>query len=339
MFDWKDRRVLVTGATGFIGSWLTESLVAGGANVTAFVRDDPLGITPIEHLSNKIKIAHGDVRDKDAVSDALMDQEIVFHLAAITQVPFAIQHPVETFHVNTGGTVNILEQIRKNKGEQILVYASSDKVYGEPIYLPMDEKHLLIGKSPYDASKIAAERFVYAYHKTYGIKSTIARCSNVYGGRDSNLLRAIPDFIVSVLGNKPPVIRGHGEHQRAFIYVSDAVNAYLSVMENFSAANGEAFNFGSNIPFKIKNLAEMIVKMSENKELKPIILAKPSPGEIDVQYLSSEKVSKLFGWQQQVNMEDGLKKTFDWFKNNSSWWTDVMKASYDFYGMGTTYNF
>jgi CDP-glucose 4,6-dehydratase len=330
-FNWKDRRVLVTGATGFIGSWLTETLLKNGSDVSVFVKeDDPLGMGGLSKLSGFRKFK-GDIRNKEDVKDAVKNQEIIFHLAAVTQVVYAVRNPVETFDVNAVGTMNILEAIRNSNTEQFLVFASTDKVYGEPKYLPIDENHPLLGKSPYDASKIAADRLVFSYYTTYDLKSSISRWSNTIGGRDSNILRAGPSIILPVINGKQPVIRYTGEEVRDYMYVEDAVSAMLSLAQNQNASKGEAFNFGTGNPTKIKDFAKLVIKLAGfDGKLEPEILNKPSPGEIVKQYLSSEKSKKMLKWMPKFTLEDGLKLTIDWFRKNK-WWVDVIEKVSKYY--------
>ncbi len=326
---WTDKKVLVTGASGFIGSWLTEELVARGADVTAFVnKSDPFGVEAVKHIKN-LKIIDGNILDKGKVSEAVTGKDYVFHLAAVTQVLHVIKHPREAVDVNVGGTANVLDALRNNP-KTFLVFASTDKVYGEPIKLPIDEMHPLVGKSIYDATKIAADRLVKAYGITYGIRSCIVRCANIYGGRDANVLRIIPDFVSSILDGKAPVIRGSGEHIRDFMHVSDAVSAYLTVAENQNISNGQEFNFGTGRPTKVIDLTKVLIKIM-GKDLQPSVLgSKSHESEILHQYLDSSKAEKLLGWKPNVKLEDGLKMTAEWYEKNP-WWRTVMKNFSDYY--------
>lgn len=335
-FNWNDRRVLVTGATGFIGSWLTESLVEKGANVTVLVKKgDPLSHGGITKFSDKLKIIYSDIRDSEGVKSAVKDQEVVFHLAAITQVPYVVKHPVESAEVDIFGAINILEAARNSNQDAFIVYASTDKVYGEPKYVPIDENHSLIAKSPYDASKLAADRMTYAYYATYGLKSAITRWSNTIGGRDANILRAVPDFVTSIHEGNPPTIRYSGNNIRDFIFVTDAVDGMLATVENQNVSTGEAFNLGTGRPTTIFNLANLLIKMMgfENK-MSPVILNKPEPGEIKAQYLSSEKAGKLLKWSPKISLEEGLRLSIKWYWENK-WWFEIMNNVSSFYGLRT----
>ena len=329
---WTSKKVLVTGSNAFIGSWLTETLVREGANVTAFVKENEIiGTESIDHLKPGIRIIKGDILNREDIKKSIEGNEIVFHLAAITQVLYSIKNPVETVNVNVNGTLNLLEEMRKNKGDQFLIFASTDKVYGEPKYNPIDEDHTLSSKSPYDASKLAADRLVNSYNISYGVKSSIVRWSNTYGGRDSNILRTVPDFITSLINNRPPVIRGDGKNVRDYMHVSDAVNGILTVAEKYKVSNAQSFNLGTGKPTSLKDLAELIIKLFGKKEkMKPVIRGKKTSGEINIQYLSSKKAKRILQWQSEIKLKKGLIDTIDWYKKNTEW-QKVMKRSEQFY--------
>ena len=339
VFDWTDRRVFLTGASGFVGSWIAETLLERGALVSALVRKNSPRTEVIRRLekahSKSFKKVFGDLNVKDPreISRKIKNSEIVFDVGAITQVPYSIRHPAETMRTNVNGVLGMLEGIRLSNQDAIMVYTSTDKVYGEPDRLPITEKNQLSAKCPYDASKIAADRLVYTYHKTYGIKATISRCSNIYGGRDANLLRAIPDFVTSLIDGKNPVIRGHGNHERDFMYVTDAVSGILLLAENINKTNGEAFNFGTGKPTKVRELAGTVCWLYPGQvKHVPEILGKPSPGEIDVQYIDAGKARRLLGWKPKVSLKGGLKETISWYRENDPWFRKVMVATQEFYG-------
>ncbi len=322
---WSDRRVLITGATGFIGSWLTEDLISKGASVSVFVRKDSFGTDAVKHLESKLKIFYGDITQKDTITPAISDQEIIFHLAAYSQVLHSIENPSEAFLVNATGTLNLLEEVRKNNSNSIFVFASTDKVYGEPKHLPIDELHTLSAKSPYDASKLAADRLTYSYYTSYGMNCTISRWSNTIGGRDANILRAVPDFVTSLLNNKPPTIRRTGEDVRDYMYVTDAIHGIELLAEEINLTKGQAFNLGTEKPMKLIELCKLILKtMGLGNKFQPTILGKQIPGEIDKQYLSAKKSREVTKWNPEVTLEEGIKKSIEWYSQNR-WWEEVMK--------------
>ncbi len=321
---WENRRILITGGTGFIGSWLAEDLVAKNATVSVFIKKDTLGTDSIKHLLDRIKIFYGDIKQKESISAAVKDQEIILHLAAYTQVLNSIENPIETFLVNVIGTLNLLEGIRNANEEQIFIFASTDKVYGEPNYLPIDETHPLNAKSPYDASKLAADRLTASYFTTYGILASVARWSNTIGGRDANYLRAVPDFVTSLLDGKPPTIRRTGEDIRDYMHVSDAIRGIEILAEKINSTKGQAFNFGTERPTRLIDLAKLILKtMQLENKFQPLILGKYIQGEIDKQYLSAKAAREILNWKPQVSLEEAISKAIAWYSQNR-WWLEVM---------------
>lgn len=327
MFDWNNKSVLITGATGFIGSWLTEFLVNKNANITVLVKpNDPLDFGGIRHLVNKLQTIYGDLRDSIQVNKAIKGQEIIFHLGAQTQVLHSIKDPIESIEVNVGGTQNVLEAARKNEATEFLIYSSTDKVYGEPKYLPIDEEHPLSAKSPYDASKLGGDILVSSYQSTYGFPSSVTRWSNTVGGRDANILRAVPDFITSILQGNPLTIRGTGNHIRDYLYVEDAVEGIVKVVENQSITKGRAYNLGTETPTSVIDLANLIIKkMGFSGKMNPIIIGKENSGEITKQYLSAKRALNELNWSPKYNLDIALEKTIDWYRENPKWY-NVMKT-------------
>lgn len=322
MMNWKGANVLITGITGFVGTWLAKDLVERGANVIAFVRDEipnmPLRVMGIYDRLGAI--ANGDIINYESVKRVFNEYEIdtCFHLAAQTIVTVANQSPTLTFDINIKGTWNVLEAARTSAMLKRLVIASTDKVYGEPIKLPIAEDHPLLAAYPYDASKACVEFLARTYFKTYGLPLAITRCCNIYGGGDLNFSRIIPGTIRSILLNETPIIRSDGTPVRDFIYVKDAANAYIILAENIGkpSVNGEAFNFGSNAPINMLDLVKKIIQASGRAHLKPDVQGSKKPdAEIDRQYLSSEKAKRVLGWQPQFNLESGLKETIKWYED------------------------
>jgi dTDP-glucose 4,6-dehydratase len=329
MFDWNKKSVLVTGGTGFIGSWLTEFLLKSVADVTILVKpDDPLGFGGISHLLERVRIVFGDLRDSKKVEEAIKNQEIIFHLGAQTQVLNSINNPKESVEVNVGGTLNVLEAARKNESTKFLVYSSTDKVYGEPKYLPIDENHPLSAVSPYDAGKASGDLLFTSYQTTYGLPSSTTRWSNTIGGRDANLLRAAPDFITSIIHGKPPTIRGSGKHVRDYLYVEDAVNGIVKVAENESVSNGQVYNLGTENPTSVIDIANMIIdQMGYTGKIKSVILNNETKGEITEQYLSSKRARKELHWSPAYSLKKSIEKTIDWYVHNPKWYQIMQKVA------------
>jgi len=320
--DWKNSNVLITGATGFVGTWLAKALIDRGANVIAFVRDEMPNapIRTMEIVPKLHAIAPGDITDYASVKRVFDEYAIdtVFHLAAQAIVTVANASPIGTFDVNIRGTWNVLEAARTYGKVKRIVVASTDKVYGEPKELPITEDHPLLGSYPYDASKVALEAIARTYAVTYGMPVAITRCCNIYGGGDLNFSRIIPGAIKSVLEGTNPVIRSDGTPVRDFIHVDDAVAAYITLAEHIGqpGINGQAFNFGSTAPINMLDLTKKIIEASGRKQLKPDVQGVRKPdAEIDRQYLSAEKAAAVLGWKPKVKLEDGLKKTITWYED------------------------
>ena len=319
--NWEGKNVLLTGSGGFVGSWLSKSLIEMGANVTALLKEDAHDtLLRYSNMYPSFKdVIKGSILDLDLIKKIFISHNIdtCFHLAAQAIVGIANQSPLPTFETNIIGTWNILEAARTVESVERVVVASSDKCYGEPTKLPITEDHPLLASYPYDASKACADILSRAYTKTYGIPIGVTRCCNIYGGGDLNFSRIIPDSVRSVLLNKNPVIRSDGTPIRDFIFIADAVSAYLALAENLERKEikGEAFNFGSNSPITILDLVNKIIEIS-GKDLKPEVTGKDKPkAEIDAQYLSSKKAEKLLNWRPKVRLDEGLKETIQWYSN------------------------
>jgi len=317
--SWADKRVFVTGGTGFLGSWLVKSLVENKAKVVVLQRDVvPESPFDIFGLYDKATIVHGSVDDYDAVERAMIEHEVdtVFHLAAQTIVGTAVRSPLPTFKTNIMGTVNVLEAARRNDRIKGIVVASSDKAYGSHVKLPYTEDAVLAGEYPYDVSKSCADLIAQSYFKTYGIPVGITRCGNLYGGGDLNFSRIVPGTIQSILRNESVIIRSDGNYIRDYFYVKDAVNSYLTLGENVGRGDvkGQAFNFGTNTPISVIEIVKKIVEISGRKNIEVKILNQAS-NEIREQYLLCKKVQEVLGWRPKYNLDLALKETFEWYKD------------------------
>ncbi|MDD7793361.1 GDP-mannose 4,6-dehydratase [Clostridium sp. 'White wine YQ'] len=315
---WKGRNVFITGCTGLLGSYISKKLVDLGANVTGLVRD----MVPKSNLYSgnyiqKINIVNGSLEDYALIERTLGEYEIdtVFHLAAQAIVGVANKNPLSTFNSNILGTCNILEGSRRSPLVKRVIIASSDKAYGDQLTLPYDENMPLQGTHPYDVSKSCADLIAQSYFHTYNLPVAITRCGNLYGGGDLNFNRIIPQTIQSILNNEAPVIRSDGTFIRDYFYVEDAAEAYLLLAENLEELNlaGEAFNFSNEIQLTVLELVDKILK-AMNSNLKPIILNEGS-NEIKHQYLSAKKAREILRWKPNYSIDQGLKKTIDWYKD------------------------
>lgn len=316
--EWKNNNVFVTGADGFIGAWLAKGLVEKGANVTIIVRD--LKKSPgyrVLGIQDSINIVIGDITNHDAVRRTINESNIdtCFHLAAQALVQTATRNPISTFESNIKGTWTILEACRTIETVQRVVVASSDKAYGVQQKLPYTEDSPLLGLYPYDASKACTDILARSYFKSYSLPVAVTRNANIYGGGDFNYSRIIPDAIRCILKNEELLIRSDGTPERDYMYVKDAVNAYIMLAENLyrKEVKGEAFNFGAEKPISVKDLVNKIAALTSESGPKPKVLGS-TKNEIDRQYLDSSKAKKILGWEPKYSLEEGLKETIAWYK-------------------------
>lgn len=317
---WHDRRVFVTGATGLLGSWLVEELLARGADVTCLIRD----WVPRSRLNEsdtmlRVNVVHGQMEDYALLLRALNEYEIdsVFHLGAQTIVGTASRSALSTFESNIRGTWNLLEACRGcAKLIERVVVASSDKAYGAHDHLPYTEDTPLQGRYPYDVSKSCTDLIALSYFHTYETPVAVTRCGNLFGGGDLNFNRLIPGTIRSVLQDEAPIIRSDGTFVRDYFYVRDAVNAYLQLAERLpdERFTGQAFNFGTETPLSVLGLVDQILKLLDRTSLVPIIL-NDANHEIPKQYLDCSKAKRMMGWEPDYSLEDGLLETTDWYRN------------------------
>ena len=314
---WQDRPVFITGCTGLLGSWLTQSLIDRGASVVGLIRDNtPNSFFFQSGLEKRITIVRGEIEDYALIERAINEYEIesVFHLGAQTIVTIANRSPLATFKSNIQGTWNILEACRQIPTVKRIVVASSDKAYGDQPALPYDEKTPLEGRHPYDVSKSCADLICRSYYETYGLPVCVTRCGNLFGAGDLNFNRIVPGTIRSLYQGERPVIRSNGTFLRDYFYVSDAVNAYLHLAEKMDdkKLQGEAFNFSTESPKSVIDIVSDILRIM-NSPLKPVILNQ-AKNEIKDQYLSAQKARKMLNWSPKYMFEEGLKETIAWYQ-------------------------
>ncbi len=315
---WLDRPTLVTGCTGLLGSWLTISLVEAGAQVVGLIRDEvPHSNLRRSGYVERIRVVRGEITDYGLVERAMNEYEIeaVFHLAAQTIVPIANRAPLSTFEANIRGTWTVLEAARRSPTVHRIAVASSDKAYGVHETLPYTEDAPLLGCYPYDVSKACADLIARTYAATYGLPVAVTRCANLYGGGDLNWSRIFPGTIRSVLRGEQPVIRSDGTMVRDYLFIQDAVSAYLTLAEQLDReeVRGEAFNFGTDDPKSVLEIVQTIIAISDHPALQPIILGQASH-EIQAQYLSSKKAKQVLGWEPTHSLKEGLQETMAWYR-------------------------
>jgi CDP-glucose 4,6-dehydratase len=316
---WRDRPTLVTGATGLVGGWLVRRLLAEGAQVVCLVRDwSPHSEFERAGLRDHVAVVNGDLRDQALLERALGEYEIdtVMHLAAQTIVGIANRNPVSTFEANVQGTWALLEAARRSPKVRQLVVASSDKAYGAHDVLPYSEDAPLQGRHPYDVSKSCADLITQSYAHTYGLPAVITRCGNFYGGGDLNWSRIVPGTVRSVVRGERPVIRSDGSFIRDYFYVEDGAAVYMLLAERLAAdpkLAGEAFNFSYEEPTNVVDLVLRILKLMDS-HLMPEI-RNEACHEIPAQHLSAQKARRLFGWQPEVALDEGLRRTIGWYRD------------------------
>jgi CDP-glucose 4,6-dehydratase len=308
----------VTGAYGMLGSWLVKALVERGDSVVVLRRDDvPAAALVVEGTEARCSVVHGDVADAGVVERTIGEYEVdtVFHLAAQTIVGTANRSPVSTFESNIRGTWTLLEACRQG-GVARTVVAASDKAYGASDQLPYTEAHPLDARFPYDVSKACTDLLARSYWHTFGLPVAVTRFANIYGGGDLNGSRLIPEAVAAALAGRSPVIRSDGTPQRDFLYVEDAVAAYLAIAGALPGAGGEAFNAGGDEPHSVLDVVQVVCEAA-GADVQPDVRGTGSPeGEIDRQWLDSTKLREQTGWRPRVTLEEGLRRTVAWYREH-----------------------
>jgi CDP-glucose 4,6-dehydratase len=314
---WSGRSVLVTGATGLLGGWLVKELLARGAEVTVLVRDSaPRSLFHKERLHDSVNVVHGSL-ELDVMRRTIAEYSVktVIHLAAQTLVGIAKVDPIGTFESNIRGTWNVLEAARTTNMCQVIV-ASSDKAYGDSLALPYVETHPMDGAYPYDVSKSCTDLIARMYHSAYRLPVGVLRCGNLFGGGDLNFSRTIPGVILATLKGERFRIRSDGTYVRDFLYVEDAADAYLLVAEGIASnpeLAGQAFNFSLGVRPTVLEVSRMVLKLMGASDQDPII-ENTAKGEIREQYTDSGKARQLLGWQPRYGLEEGLRRTIEWYR-------------------------
>jgi CDP-glucose 4,6-dehydratase len=320
-FAWTDRSVFVTGATGLLGSHLTAALEDRGASVTVLVRDDtPSSHFHRMHLEKRVKIVRGSVEDYALMERALNEHEVecVFHCAAQAIVGTAHRNPLSTWETNVRGTYTLLEACRRNaKLIDRVVVASSDKAYGDQPKLPYTEDSPLEGRFPYDASKACTDLIARSYFESYNLPVCVTRCGNLFGPGDLNWNRIVPGTIRSALRGEPPIIRSDGTFVRDYVYVGDAVDAYLLTASQIGRQDvtGEAFNFSDARPLTVLELCQLALSACGRQDLEPVVLG-GATHEIKEQFLDSLKARSRLGWTPKFGVMEGLSRTVPWYRQH-----------------------
>ena len=310
------KKILITGATGFVGSHLAELCVKKGFEVIAFDRYNPnynLGWLEKSKYKDDINFVFGDIRDYDSVLKTMKGCKIVFHLAALIGIPYSYLSPQAYLKTNVEGTYNILESSKHLVIEQTIITSTSE-VYGTAKYIPIDEKHPISAQSPYSASKISADQLAISYYNSFQLPIKIIRPFNVYGPRQSSRA-VIPSIIIQALNNKKEIKLGNVEPSRDFTYVTDTCNAFLDILKikNFF---GNTLNVGSNNEYTINDIAKKILeKLNSKANIKKEPQRTRSPNSEVVRLVcDNSKILKNTQWKPKVKIEKGLDMTINWFR-------------------------
>jgi CDP-glucose 4,6-dehydratase len=317
--SWADRSVLVTGAAGFVGSWLTERLLAEGAHVVALLpEEDPRSHFARAELRRRATIVPGLLEDERAVARAVLGHGVdtVFHLGAQTIVGTAHRDPVGTFEANIRGTYLLLDACRRSGGTvERVVVASSDKAYGASTQLPYTESMPLHGVQPYEVSKSCTDLLAQSYATTYGLPTAVARCGNIYGGGDLNWSRIVPGTMRALLRGETPLIRSDGTLVRDYLHVDDVVDAYLALAGWLDgapdASGGIGFNFSDEAPRTVLEIYRATCD-AMGSDVEPTVLGQASD-EIPEQHLDASRARSVLGWKAAVDLPEGLRRTAGWY--------------------------
>lgn len=314
----KSEQILVTGAGGFIGSHLTELCVDKGYRVTAFVRynsKNNWGWLEYSSYKDQMNIIAGDIRDYDSVFNAMKKCDTVFHLAALIGIPYSYSSPLAYIKTNIEGTYNVLHAAKELKIKNVLITSTSE-TYGTAQYVPIDEKHLQVGQSPYAATKIAADQIALSFYRSFNLPVKIVRPFNTYGPRQS--ARAIIPTIISQILNGSKIVKlGNLHTTRDLTYVKDVTEGFLEIA-NSDNLIGEVTNIGMNQEISISGLAHLIAKiMDVNIEIKmEKERVRPANSEVERLKCDNKKVCSRTNWKPKYNLESGLKETINWLRDN-----------------------
>ena len=320
-YHWSKKKVLVTGAGGFIGSHLIERLVDLGAEVKGFLRYNSrndwglLEILP-RHMLDSLQIVSGDLKDYDAVLDAAKDVDVIFHLGSLISIPYSYNRPRDTIENNISSTLNVLTAAR-DLGVEKIVHTSSSEVYGTALYVPIDEKHPLQGQSPYSASKIGADKIAESFYCAFDLPVATIRPFNTYGPRQST--RAIIPTIITQAIQQETIKLGSLFPTRDYTYVKDTVNGFIKVAES-DRSIGEVINIGSNFEVSMGDLAGKISSLLDKKIdiIQDSSRVRPQKSEVQRLWCDNAKARRLLNWGPQVSLDEGLKETIEWVRANKN---------------------
>jgi CDP-glucose 4,6-dehydratase len=316
---WRGRRVLVTGANGFIGAWLARTLVGLGAVVTGYDKSERGALDLHEGLKGQMELVLGDLTDQPRLQATLAEREIqtLYHLGAQSNISIARGSPVPAFESNIRGTWTILDACRAFGTLETIAVASSNTVYGEHERSPFDESFALNANNPYAASKACTDILARCYAASWGLPIAIARATNTYGGADPNLGRIVPNTLLMLLRGERPEIKTDGSPTKGYLYVKDTVAAYLLLGERAAdpTVRGTAINFHPDEPTSVRELVETMVRVAGRPDLPPRIT-----GELDnreYEHLTNERARQVLGWSPRYSLAAGLRETLAWYREHA----------------------
>ena len=318
----KGKKVLVTGADGFIGSHLVERLIDEGCKVKAFVYYNSFNSWGwLDNFSkeklDKIEIFTGDIRDPNGVRTAVKDVDVIFHLAALIAIPYSYHSPDSYVDTNIKGTLNILQAARDFNIKKILVTSTSE-VYGTALYVPIDEKHPRQGQSPYSATKIGADHIAESFYRSFNLPVTIVRPFNTFGPRQS-ARAVIPTIITQLLNGKTEIKLGALHPTRDLLFVKDTANGFVEIAKSDKTL-GQEVNIATKSEISIKDLAQKIIDLI-NPEAKIVTddeRLRPAKSEVERLFGDNTKIKELTNWEQKFNLEQGLQQTIEWFSDKEN---------------------
>ena len=313
-------KVLVTGAAGFVGSHITEKCVELGYQVKAFIHynsKNHWGWLESSPCKSEIEVISGDIRDYDSVSAAMKDVDTVFHLAALIGIPYSYVSPLAYLRTNVEGTYNVL-QSAKILGTKNILVTSTSETYGSAQYVPMDEKHPMVGQSPYSASKIGADNLAVSYYRSFSLPVKIVRPFNIYGPRQS--ARAIiPSIIIQILNGVTKLKLGNLDPTRDLTFVRDTVSGFLEIAKQ-EKFNGEYVNIGMKQEISVRDLVHTIARLmkTEVEIISDIQRVRPVQSEVERLFCENTKLCKATSWTPQYDLEKGLAETIDWLTQHKN---------------------
>ena len=315
----KGKKVLITGAGGFVGSHLVEALVKKGAKVRAFVhynsRNDWGMLEDVgKNIQNEIQVVTGDLKDVDCVREAVRGQQVIFHLGALIGIPYSYVNPRDVVDTNINGTLNILTAALDSDIQKV-VHTSTSEIYGTAQYVPMDEKHPVNPQSPYAASKLGADLLALSFHRSFDLPVGIIRPFNIFGPRQS--ARAVIPSIITQALIKRKISLGSGFPTRDLTFVRDTVNGFIDFAECEKTV-GEVVNLGSGYEVSINQIINLISNCLEKKIQiqREKTRIRPEKSEVERLFSDSSKAKRLFGWHPKTNLKQGIEKTISWFEKN-----------------------